>query len=268
MSSESDLVKSMECVEVAFEPFANDLYAQMTLKAKQVSDDQPCEWSFEMKHAESGDFLRFKFIVRASEECAKCPIGQQHVSTAECNCVEIPTIPVEGRLFQAHEYELNTEHIVEMRSGDMVTFRAWSVDGKFPYDMDMSSESDLVKSMECVEVAFEPFANELYAQMTLKAKQVSDDQPCEWSFEMRNAESGDFLRFKFVVRASEGCAKCPLGQQHVSTAECNCVEIPTIPVEGRLFQAHEYELNTEHIVEMRSGDMVTFRVWSVDGKFP
>jgi hypothetical protein len=199
--SDPALAASVACVELHGTPFGNDLYMQFSLKALDVlAGTNECNWTFEFKDPENGDFLRLNFHVKPFEGCSACPLGEQHKSTTDCDCEPMPTEPVFGHLYTAHHYDANTEHTVEMRSGDMVTFRQWSVDNKFKYPIDFSDPA-LAASVACVGLHGTPFGNELYMQFSLKALDIAADAPdCTWTFEFKDPDNGDFLRLNFVVK--------------------------------------------------------------------
>jgi len=75
------------------------------------------------------------------------------------------------------------------------------------------------------------------------------------------------VEFKVQVH-TVGCAVCPLGEYTKSTTDCTCEAIQTVPAQGTLYQAHDYGANSEDTIELKSGDMVTFRQWAVNDKLP
>jgi hypothetical protein len=156
----------------------------------------------QMKISVQGTTGAFDVIVHTQEQggCTACPLGEMHASTTDCACVAIPTEPVLGQLFQAHEFAVNTEHTYELNAGDMFTIRQWAVDGNFPYVVDLSPTSDLVTQMQCIAVEGTPFSNEWYAQASFKALDTTAD--CHWSMEMRSPDGTNFLKFNLVVKAS------------------------------------------------------------------
>jgi hypothetical protein len=83
----------------------------------------------------------------------------------------------------AHEVAVETTTRVVMKAGDEVTLREWAVDGKFMYHV---NTEEVV--MDCLEASDEPFKNEYYQQVSLKANKPD----CRWSYVLiRNVPTGD-----------------------------------------------------------------------------
>jgi hypothetical protein len=67
------------------------------------------------------------------------------------------------------------------------------------------------------------------------------------------------------------CDACPLGKMFTSATDCTCIDIPTIPIEGRLYTANDYFSATtpEQTVKiiMQFNEVITMREWAVDNSF-
>lgn len=95
------------------------------------------------------------------------------------------------------------------------------------------------------------------------------NQKCQVQVSMIDSPSSASMTWTLnFVEGSVCTTACPIGQKFTSDADCTCMDIETIPVQGTLFQAHEYQPNSVHQIELDVNQKITFRQFAVDGQFP
>lgn len=144
------------------------------------------------------DDLKIKVVPISCDDV--CPITKRQASATSCSCVPVATEEFEGVLYQSHEVAVATTTRVVMEVGnenmDKVTLRQWAdpATGDFPYLLDTSAVT-----LECLEALGEPFSNEYYQQVSLKAIQAN----CRWSYTLVNPttpdDEGMQVTFEFIV---------------------------------------------------------------------
>jgi hypothetical protein len=126
--------------------------------------------------------------------CDACELGKMRSSATSCSCVNVPTdTPVGSSLFEAHKVAQGTTLRVMMNinGANQVTLRQWAgAEGKFVYNLDTSTVQ-----LECLESVGEPFGNEYYQQVTLKAITPN----CRWSYRLESEDKTQWIVAEFIV---------------------------------------------------------------------
>jgi hypothetical protein len=152
-----------------------------------------------------------------------------------CACEDIQTAPHAGKLFLAHEMQPNTDFAIDMKVGEMVTFRQFAVYGKFPYDIKFDANDATVIPVEFAEMKCLSLVghegNEDYGQLILKASElIAPETSCSWTLKVENEQGSLNIIFNVVAGdvtiATCGAAaqQCPTTQ--IQTETCGCEDMP------------------------------------------
>jgi hypothetical protein len=181
--------------------------AQVIFKARAEATE--CRWTLKFESEDKTKFLTFHLIVAAAEEPKDL-----------------------GQIFEAHNFEMNTVHDINMKAGSYITFIQKSVNGEWPFPMEFKENEvpAMFAGMTCLDIG-DHFANEHVGQLSLKAQPVTAE--CKWALTFKNEATNTFLTFNISVHP---------------------VDTPT----GELFEASKFEMNSVHDVHVLANSVITF----------
>jgi hypothetical protein len=194
------MFEGMKCFDID-EHFSNEVYGQFVLKAQDVSEE--CNWDLAFKNEANGNFLTFNMKI-------------------------VPLDMVRGELFEAQNFEMNSEHKVHLTADSMITFRQYSDNGVFPFSSDYSS---IYADSKCAYIR-DQYQNEKLAQVIFRGGwNVSE---CTKTVTFKSTDEQNFLTFHLIVAPNESML-------------------------GQIFYAHNFEMNSVQDVTMRGNQAITFR---------
>jgi len=160
------------------------------------------ECQFKLTMMLSGESTEFTLnFSSGGTGCDSCPIGEKTTSETDCTCVAIETLPAQGMLFEAHHYDANSVHNIEIMVNEMVTFRQFAVDGQFKYINNNFDDIPVCMSM----VEEHGHMGEFYGQAVFKAEAPD----CTWSLVFTTEDGSESLTFDISVKSDTGPIDVP-----------------------------------------------------------